>query len=369
MASHGRAALAVPERGGDEAAVAGDRGEARFMRRLGVGMFAVGCLTLLGTLPLPDPNTSDHPGIEVVAALLAIGALLVGCIRGERRWIDHAWVLYGLLLISALMGITRPIEATPFFYLWPMVFSAYFLSRRAFVFDLLVMWVSMGIALFGFSIDPMKGIMFMGVGVSVSLTAFVVMLLRQRQKDLIEALERASNTDHLTGLPNRRAFDRELEAHVDRAHRSGTSLALALFDLDHFKEVNDRYGHPAGDRVLCEFAALLADEQRGGDAVARIGGEEFAVVLFDVDLEQGVTYAQRISARLREQTGDRELSLSTSAGVAVLGADDQPAALLLAADRALYAAKAAGRKRVAMWDAGEARIAAHGEARRLAASI
>ncbi len=355
MALHGREPLPAGRPPGEEP-VPSD-GDARFMRRLGVAMFVVGCLTLLGTLPLPDPNTSDHAGIEIVAALLAAGAVFVACLRGGRSRLDHVWVLYGLLLISVLMGITRPIEATPFFYLWPMIFSAYFLTRLELVVDLVVMWVSMGVALFAFSIDPMKGVMFMGVAVSVSLTVGVVRLLRERQSDLIAALERASNTDHLTGLPNRRAFDRELSAHVMRAHRSGTPLALALFDLDHFKQVNDHYGHPQGDVVLCEFAALLAEEQRGGDTVARIGGEEFAVVLFDVDLEEGVAYAHRIAARLREQTAGRELALSTSAGVAVLGEDHEPPALLLAADRALYAAKAAGRRRVALWDGSEPQIA------------
>ena len=345
------------ERPSEELA-ASDPGDYRFMRRLGVGMFLIGTLTLLATLPLPDPNPSDHTAIEIIAALLAAGALAVALLRSDDRALDHAWVLYGLLLVSALMGVTRPIEATPFFYLWPTVFSAYFFTRRQLLADLLVMWVSMGVALFAFSADLMKGVMFMGVGVSVSLTGIVVMLLRERQTALIGALEWASNTDHLTGLPNRRAFDRELRAHVDRARRSGTPLALVLFDLDHFKQVNDRYGHPTGDRVLCEFSTLLSGEQRGGDTLARIGGEEFAVVLFGVEIEDGVRYAQRIAARLREQTGDRELPLSTSAGVASLREGEDTAELLLAADRALYAAKAAGRRRVAVWDGSEPQIAA-----------
>ncbi len=110
--------------------------------------------------------------------------------------------------------------------------------------------------------------------------------------------------------------------------------------------------------MLCEFSALLASEQRGGDTLARIGGEEFAVVLFGAGLDEAVAFAERIARRLREGTQDRELPLSTSAGVAMLGdAGDDPAALLLAADRALYAAKAAGRRRVARWSEERAKIA------------
>ena len=328
-----------------------------FMRRVGAGMFLIGCVTLLATLTLPDPDTSDHTAIEIIAVLLALGALFAGTNRIERLWAVHAWVLYGILLVSALMAIARPIEATPFFYLWPTVFSAYFFSRRTVAFDLLVMWVTLGLALFAWSHDPMKQVMFMGVGVSVSLTAVVVTLLGERLTQLIAELGRASNTDHLTGLPNRRAFDADLTAQVERARRSGMPLALALFDLDHFKSVNDRYGHPAGDSVLCEFSALLSGEQRGGDTLARIGGEEFAVVLFGAGLGDAENFAERIARRLREQTSDRELPLSTSAGVASLGdGAEDPAALFLAADRALYAAKAAGRRRVGSWSEDAATI-------------
>ncbi len=154
------------------------------MRRMGCGMFAIGAITLLATLPLPDPDTSDHTGIKVIAALLALGAVFAGANRFEKMWAVHAWVLYGILLISALMAITRPIEATPFFYLWPMVFSGYFFTRRQVAFDLLVMWVTLGLALFIWSHDPMKQVMFMGVGVSVSLTAIVVTVLGGRLNHL-----------------------------------------------------------------------------------------------------------------------------------------------------------------------------------------
>jgi diguanylate cyclase (GGDEF)-like protein len=330
----------------------------RFMRRMGVAMFLVGCLTLLATLTLPDPNPSDHTAIEVIAALLALGAVAAGAVRVERIGVVHVWVLYGIVLVSALMAVTRPIEATPFFYLWPMVFSAYFFSRRAVALDLLVMWVTLGVALFAWSHDPMKQVMFMGVGVSVTLTVIVVTLLGERLTQLIAELARASNTDHLTGLLNRRAFDADLKAQVERALRTGTPLALVLFDLDHFKDVNDRYGHHAGDQLLCDFSALLADERRGGDTLARIGGEEFTVVLFDAGPAEAVAFAQRIGDRLRERTHARELPLSTSAGVAALAdTGEDPADLLLGADRALYAAKAAGRRRVAVWRHDEMTIA------------
>jgi diguanylate cyclase (GGDEF)-like protein len=322
-------------------------------RGIGVAMFLLGSTTLLATLPLPDPNTSDHPAIKLIAALLAVGALFVWLVRPSRRWVSRVAVVYGILLVSALMAVTRPIEATPFFYLWPMVYSAYFLSRREVVVDLVIMWVTLGLALFVWSVDPMKPVLFMGVGVSVTLTTVVVMLLGEHVSAVIGQLAKTAATDYLTGLLNRRAFDEEFLDQIDRAQRNQLPLALALFDLDHFKQVNDRLGHAAGDRALCDFAALLERELRGGDTLARIGGEEFAVVLFGVDLQAACSYAERIGGELLERLEAGEPALSVSAGVAVLcELQDTASTLLVAADRALYGAKTAGRCRVGVWDRG-----------------
>jgi diguanylate cyclase (GGDEF)-like protein len=320
-------------------------------------MFLLGSTTLLATLTLPDPDPSDHHAIKIIAGLLALGAVAAWTGGAQRRWLVRFYVVYGILLVSALMAVARPIEATPFFYLWPMLFSAYFFARRDVAIDLAIMWVTLGVALFVWSVDPMKQVLFMGVGVSVTLTAVVVTLLRERLTDAIGQLARASATDYLTGLLNRRAFDAEFLQQIDRAQRSQVPLALVLFDLDHFKQVNDRFGHGAGDRALNEFARLLDREQRGGDTLARIGGEEFAVVLFGVSQDHGVTFAERIGRELERSSFDRQPALSASAGVVELSEDEHtPSALLVAADRALYGAKAAGRHRVGVWERGSIRV-------------
>ena len=325
-----------------------------FMRQGGMAMFFLGAATLLATLPLPDPDTSDHPALKVIAGLLALGGVVVWCARTYRPWLTRATVIYGLLLVSALMGVTRPIEATPFFYLWPILFSAYFFSRREVAINVVLMWVTMAIALFGFSNDPMKGVMFMGAGVSVTLAGVIVMVLREHLTTVIAALEHASATDYLTGLLNRRAFDAELRRQIDRASRTGLPLALVMLDIDHFKQINDRFGHAAGDRALCDVAELLRHEQRSGDTLARVGGEEFAFVLFGAGAEEARTFAERVGNEVQSLRVEGA-ALSLSAGVAALtGAD--PEALLLGADRALYAAKSAGRRRVALWDDGHTLI-------------
>ena len=329
------------------------------MRWVGVAMFVLGSVTLLATLPLPDPNTSDHPAIRIVAGLLALGAVVVALLRPGRRWVSRFATIYGVLLVSVLMAVTRPIEATPFFYLWPMVFSAYFCSRREVAADLVLLWVTLGVALFVFSADPMKPVMFLGVGVSVTLTTVVVKLLSDHITSVIGALARAADTDYLTGLLNRRAFDVEFAEQHDRARRSGLPLALAMFDLDHFKQINDRFGHASGDRALCDFATLLERELRGGDTLARVGGEEFAVILFGVGLDDAIAFAARIGAELARPVGADQPALSASAGVAALSERDAtPEALLLVADRALYAAKEAGRRCVGVWRDGATHVEA-----------
>lgn len=169
--------------------------------------------------------------------------------------------------------------------------------------------------------------------------------------ETLEALRQLATRDPLTGLLNRREFDRIIGEECERALRFGDPLALVLIDLDHFKAVNDRHGHPAGDEVLREVGRRLTREVRGVDRVLRLGGEEFALVLMQTDVKEAAAVAGRACAALRREpvnVGEgRTLPITASAGVAVLPDDAGTAASLMeAADRALYAAKAAGRDRV-----------------------
>jgi diguanylate cyclase (GGDEF)-like protein len=156
----------------------------------------------------------------------------------------------------------------------------------------------------------------------------------------------------LTGLANRRAFFEAAEIELDRAAHTPRSLALIVFDADHFKHVNDRYGHPAGDRVLCDLAHALRDTFRAVDTVARLGGEEFAVLLPSTGVEQALLVADRLRAQVATRlvaAEGAEIAYTVSAGVAVLDGTGSIDALIKRADEALYHAKAQGRNRVAEW--------------------
>src|ERR687893_490489 len=119
-------------------------------------------------------------------------------------------------------------------------------------------------------------------------------------KTYLDTCEEAAFTDHLTGLANRRRFERQLEREVSRTQRYGRPFCLLLLDIDNFKQVNDTYGHEAGDEVIRRLALTLQAGTRGIDLAARIGGEEFAVILPETDFEGGVDVAERLRVALRE---------------------------------------------------------------------
>ncbi|MEJ2319139.1 MAG: sensor domain-containing diguanylate cyclase, partial [Gemmatimonadales bacterium] len=183
----------------------------------------------------------------------------------------------------------------------------------------------------------------------VAQQAAVVM----RSAKLQEETRRLAITDPLTGLHNRRYFVDRLEKHLARAERYGERLGLLLLDSDHLKAVNDRHGHHAGDRVLHRIAGALRGILRNSDEVARIGGDEFAVLMLQADEPLAVGIARRFKEQLCEavltsETGDA-IQVSCSAGIALFPDDGADAkALLRAADRALYSAKARGRGEISV---------------------
>ncbi len=173
--------------------------------------------------------------------------------------------------------------------------------------------------------------------------------------ETLDALRELATHDQLTGLLNRREFDRLLAEEAERSKRFGRSFALVLGDIDHFKEVNDTHGHPAGDAVLREVARRLTDGLRSVDRLARFGGEELAMILMETDRAAALEAARRARAALERSpiaiNGGPPLHMTMSFGVAVMPQDaDSAEAMLAAADKALYAAKAGGRNRVVAAD-------------------
>ena len=172
-----------------------------------------------------------------------------------------------------------------------------------------------------------------------------------RRKLSEEALALASNTDPLTGARNRRYFLPRLKQEIARAQRAGSKLSLLMVDIDHFKRVNDTYGHPTGDIVICKLVDICHEEAREIDVVARLGGEEFGILLPDTDLEAAYVLAERIrrtveSTRVTSLTCGIEFDFTVSIGVAEQSDKAySEGQLLRLADEALYLAKNTGRNR------------------------
>jgi len=156
--------------------------------------------------------------------------------------------------------------------------------------------------------------------------------------------------DSLTGLLNHTSLKERLDVELARAARQGSPLSFAMLDLDHFKKVNDRFGHPTGDRVLKSLARLIRQRLRRTDIVGRYGGEEFAVILPDTDLDTAASILDDLRAdfaAVRHRAGGAEFQITFSCGIAAYPAYNEAIALNDAADKALYAAKHEGRNRIA----------------------
>ena len=168
-------------------------------------------------------------------------------------------------------------------------------------------------------------------------------MIRHQTNDGMTFAEK--RTDPLTGVRNRRGMDEALATQFAMVDRYEVAFSVAIFDLDHFKRINDRQGHLEGDRLLQRVARLLDDAARETDVVARYGGEAFLVVMPETDLEQASIFADRFRKRV-----ETELAVTVSGGVASALDGDTSDSLLARADAALYAAKAEGRNRVSRHD-------------------
>ena len=177
-----------------------------------------------------------------------------------------------------------------------------------------------------------------------------VLTAKRRAEERARAATVLASTDELTGLANRRAFLRHLDRQTEAATEFGWRLTVAMFDVDHFKRVNDRFGHAVGDRVLQTVAARANAICRSGDLIGRLGGEEFGILMPSASAEDAANVGERlrqaIEAPVEGADGERLPSVTVSIGIASQARDQTGADLLACADAALYAAKEAGRNRV-----------------------
>lgn len=309
-------------------------------------LFAAGASLAALTVALPHAAQMNELGmLLIVANAYLVAAALHTQAARVSAWTLQVTLAWGSALIT---GVAYFSGETPsplvFFYLWVFLYASYFFTRRQAAAQIVYVGLVYGALLFARApLSAVAAWWLVGMG-TLLVGAIVIMVMRARVELLIARLYSAARTDPLTKLSNRRGFRELLDLELERARRGGTTMAVLAGDLDNFKDVNDRSGHMVGDTALQRVARLLSEGKRQIDTAARVGGEEFALILPDTGRNGALALAERLRRTLAEQFAGDPTPLTISFGLSVYPEHGETAAALLhAADQALYGAKEGGR--------------------------
>lgn len=298
----------------------------------------------------------DNLSVAVVEVVMAVYSLAMLCLIPRVKNLER-WILaYLLPFFSAMMLALLSPHSTASVFVWalliPMVAHLLLGRRKGFIVS--TVFIAIAVAIYFFKFRHNMVLMQPVAVANVAILTLVILALSHVYEITREQTEarllKLAHSDPLTGLPNRARL-RDVFAHEKvRSQRSGTPLSLVVFDLDHFKRVNDSFGHEAGDLALKHFSQLLRQSLRKTDLAARLGGEEFCMLLMDTSPAQARLVADKVRLKLEQSSfevaGDK-VHLTLSGGVAGYGEDgDELVDVLRAADNRLYAAKKNGRNQV-----------------------
>ena len=297
-----------------------------------------------------------HEPFEPVTRLLNYSlsalAVLLGIVLLRAASLVPNWVINVLPSVAALMVcIPTAIDKTPsplgpLLLTWTVTFAAAVLTPR-------VAWTTLGVVVGCFAVIAAVArgvdgvVLWLEVSSALTVICWMVAQLQAQSNRLRARLANLARTDPLTGLLNRRAFDEALAREHARQQRGGPPLGVLLVDIDHFKQVNDSWGHQAGDQALRQLSELLTDCFRTMDVVGRLGGEEFGVLIPDCEPGQALVRARELCDTVRTRTRTWQHPITISVGVAWSAqAKYTPEELIAVADAGLYTAKASGRDQV-----------------------
>lgn len=327
----------------------------RLRRRLALASERETAAGLLGAIAFAGPGIGfvtfvlPHPeGANFLAPALAFAASIVA---GTSLWLRRTKVGWPAIALVVALGsavVTVTMLSVPdrtgayaSYYVWLGIFSFYFL-RPSWALAQIV-WIG-GLYGVAVAVDSQPGAAEQWVnGVATTLgVGLLVLALRTRIDGLVRSLETAARTDELTGLPNRRAFDEQLQRELQRSARTGAPISLALVDLDGFKKLNDTAGHLAGDDALRRVGATIHESVRAMDWSARVGGDEFAVLLPEAEEGEARRIIERLRIAVAREFVEAE-GLRASIGLATRMERELSArSLMERADHALYEAKRGG---------------------------
>lgn len=295
------------------------------------------------------PTPLAKAATYTAGALLAIGGVL--CWRYPHRIADWFWAAVPIAAVGLIGGLNYVTEDASaggqLFFLWPALYAATFLRRRLLYVVLACILVAEAGLVFALEPATQAAGDTAGLMTALTMASIIIVTLRRRLDSLLDSLETQALEDDLTGLSNRRAFDRDIAHAVARARRTGEQLSLLTIDVDHFKSVNDARGHAGGDHALRAVAKALRGVARESDVVARIGGDEFVALLINCDPHGAHRVAAGLQSALAQVPGRPGASLTLSIGAATMPQDaDSVESLSIASDAALYDAKLGGRNRI-----------------------
>jgi diguanylate cyclase (GGDEF)-like protein len=312
---------------------------ARAAAALGLGAAGVSALGVV----LPNRPETDETLLSVLALVTLAGCLLL-ILAYDRlpRWFFHVVAVGATLLAAAANLAWGPASVySPLPYLWVVIYVCWFFRPAAAAAHVALVAASYAAALALEGVDESAIGGYVATVGTVAVAAYLISRARQRVADLLANLTDAVRRDPLTDLLNRRGFEEAFDLELERCRRNDSALSLVVADIDRFKALNDSLGHGAGDAALRQVGELVRKAKRRFDSAARVGGEEFAIVVPDTDEHGAYMLAERMRTSI-----ERETRLTISFGVASSPLHGTTAdALLQAADQALYAAKRLGRNR------------------------
>jgi diguanylate cyclase (GGDEF)-like protein len=324
--------------------------EAATAARIGGAMLvAGGGLSVVLSFTVPGyANGQPAAVLGVSSAAMAIGGLCLWRPHRTPHWALPLLAPLGTLLISLAAWLTRsPADGSELLYMWPALYTAYFFRVRvAFANVALIglVYTPIAIGVLGYSRGLTPSAYLLGTSV---VTLLIVASLRRQLNSLLAASVREARTDRLTGLANRRGWDEDIAREITYHRREGGRLSLLMIDLDHFKQLNDAHGHAAGDVALAGVARELRDGARQSDVLARLGGEEFGLLLPGCGTAEATLVAEELRRAIEMASQSWATPVTVSIGVATMPEHATSAeGLAHTADLALYAAKRAGRNRV-----------------------
>lgn len=278
-----------------------------------------------------------------------VGSLAYAWVTGDT---ERSGLFLAIIICAGAVTVGAVMGEAGLFWIFPCLVTTFFLvsSRLAAILNLLSVLALMSIETAFSSTVQMWTFATTATVVSAYVFAY-------RNQDQRERLEHLATIDPLTGVKNRRSMDEELDAAAANAERSGLPYALVMLDIDHFKKINDVYGHGVGDNVLTDLVALIERNTRKSDQLFRYGGEEFVLLLPGVDgssLQAVMNNLQQVLRRHLKYPGG---PVTSSFGVALLGHGESVESWLARADEALYQAKETGRDRIVFADKNTQRVA------------